>query len=535
MTLGNISKEVRRQTSSRATVLLGYIPVSKLKSFQVEEVRKIAVYRLFHDCMRTILKPLINAGRVGVKITCADNFIRWIFPILAAYIADHPERCLVACCKENRCPECVVERDQRGEQVDSLPRDHAATIATLDQHRRGEDPYLFDNEGLRAVYHPFWADLPHTNIFECMAPDILHQLHKGVFKDHFVQWCTSLTSKVEIDARFKSMTDHQGLRHFDKGISSVSQWTGKELKEMARVFIPVLAGLVEPDVLTAARGLLDFIYYAQYQSHTDETLARMQEALSMFHAHKDVFIEHGIREHFNIPKLHSMLHYIPSIRSLGSADGFNTESPERLHIDCAKSAYRASNRGKDYYQQMTKWLQRQEAVDRRANYLDWLSMDHPQNDIDDSTLDNETPPVLKNVNQVVKLFTPSGIATGHAYRIPKKCSFPSVAIDRLCSHFGATNFVVSFQSFLNQRLPQVQIPASIYDRFDVHTSLMIMMPTVPHVSDLRRIHKLRVCCEISNNSPRRPDSPAHFDTALLVQDQGLHREKGGLHGAAIFD
>ena len=27
------------------------------------------------------------------------------------------------------------------------------------------------------------------------------------------------------------------------------------------------------------RGLLDFIYYAQYQSHTTDTLRRMQEAL----------------------------------------------------------------------------------------------------------------------------------------------------------------------------------------------------------------------------------------------------------------
>jgi len=52
MTIGNISKDVRRQTSSWATALLSYIPVSKLKSSQeTGDVRKVAVYHLFQDCM----------------------------------------------------------------------------------------------------------------------------------------------------------------------------------------------------------------------------------------------------------------------------------------------------------------------------------------------------------------------------------------------------------------------------------------------------------------------------------------------------
>ena len=56
-----------------------------------------------------------------------------------------------------------------------------------------------------------------------------------------------------------------------------------------------------------------------------------------------------------------MVHYVEAIKSRGSADGFNTESPERLHIDYAKEGYRASNK-KDYVKQMTVWLGRQEAI-----------------------------------------------------------------------------------------------------------------------------------------------------------------------------
>jgi hypothetical protein len=65
-----------------------------------------------------------------------------------------------------------------------------------------------------------------------------------------------------------------------------------------------------------------------------------------------------------------MLHYIPSIRSCGSLGQFNTETSEQLHIDYAKDAYRASN-CKVYLRQMVLWLQRQEAIDKFATYLQW--------------------------------------------------------------------------------------------------------------------------------------------------------------------
>ena len=65
----------------------------------------------------------------------------------------------------------------------------------------------------------------------------------------------------------------------------------------------------------------------------------MQDSLSLFHAHKGVLVKLGIRDHFNVPKIHSLVHYVSSIRALGSANRYNTEYPERLHIDYAKDAY----------------------------------------------------------------------------------------------------------------------------------------------------------------------------------------------------
>ncbi|KZT31614.1 hypothetical protein SISSUDRAFT_958813, partial [Sistotremastrum suecicum HHB10207 ss-3] len=56
------------------------------------------------------------------------------------------------------------------------------------------------------------------------------------------------------------------------------------------------------------------------------------------------------------------------IRTHGAADGYNTETSERLHIDFAKLGYRASNK-RNYINQMTKWLDRQESVFKMTIYL----------------------------------------------------------------------------------------------------------------------------------------------------------------------
>ncbi|KAI0265222.1 hypothetical protein BC834DRAFT_825393, partial [Gloeopeniophorella convolvens] len=238
LTIGNIAKDVRCKPSSRAMVLIGYLPVSKMEMFTTD-TRSAARYRLYHYCMAQLLKTLVRAGSEGVDMTCPDGFVRRIFPILAAYIADYPEQCLIACCRQNTCPICPVEPKKRGEPLHPNFRDPLQTLSDIRAHIRGEDSTRFKAHNLRPIFSPFWHNLPHANIHTCITPDILHQLHKGVFKDHLVKWCTDLIGDDEIDSRFERMTDFPGLRQFASGISTVSQWTGTEYQEMERVFIGV--------------------------------------------------------------------------------------------------------------------------------------------------------------------------------------------------------------------------------------------------------------------------------------------------------
>ncbi|KAL7278907.1 hypothetical protein ACG7TL_006738 [Trametes sanguinea] len=562
LTIGNIDKSVRRKPSAHAVILLGYIPVSKLHCFS-KKARSEATHRLFHTCMAKILEPLIEAGRSGVDMVCADGIIRRVYPILAAYIADHPEQCLIACCKENRCPRCVVPRKRRGENRSFPLRTHTQTADILRRVGEGDEPLQYTTHGLRPVYEPFWADLPHTDIFACITPDILHQLHKGVIKEHLLQWVEKIVGKRALDERFSAMSKAHGLRHFPRGISILSQWTGGEAKEIEKILLGILVGRVSSRVLKAVRGLLDFVYYAQLETHSDATLSQMHQALNLFHQNKAALIELGVREHFNIPKLHSLIHYVDAIMRLGCLDGVNTENSERLHIDYAKKAYRASSR-REYLSQMTTWLQRQEAVERRQAYLAWrtglleaelqrererggcedIADDDSEGQQDsgdegdrgtDGEADEDDDDVavegekqhddgeVKALRQLVN----SNVA--RAYHVPLTPSARRVSLSTLTSSYGALDFCLELNDYLRDNLPSTPL-ATEHSRFDLYHSLTLLLPANIHISNDKRICRLRAAPAI----PRIQDKkavPARFDCALFVEDDELYRTHGGLTGA----
>ncbi|TFY68302.1 hypothetical protein EVJ58_g1088 [Rhodofomes roseus] len=354
LTIGNIDKSVRRSPSRRAMVLLGYLPATKLQCFPKAQ-RSLEGYRLFHYAMSLMLDPLIVAGE----------------RVLAAYMADYPEQCLITCCKENRCPSCLVAPNDRGELVTSCYRDPVSTLAAL-QNPSSDPASTYAQQGLRNIPQPFWAKLPHANIFGCITPDMLHQLHKGVFKDHVFKWSTT-DVESEVDARFMRYPPYHNLRVFVKELSTISQWTGNEYRQMEKTFVGILAGCpqVPRRVVAAVRALMDFIYLAHYPIHSTSSLMNMRRALEDLHYHKQIFVDLGIRLDFNIPKVHWLEHYVVSIIRLGSADAYSTDLPERLHIEFAKLGYRASSR-KSYIKQMVVWLTRREKMQRLQSYMRWV-------------------------------------------------------------------------------------------------------------------------------------------------------------------
>ncbi|KAJ7853846.1 hypothetical protein B0H14DRAFT_3085568 [Mycena olivaceomarginata] len=483
--LTRFKKGVRRSPSSRPTILIGYILVTKLEIFS--QAKRAAVsHQLFHDCMQVILEPLRAAGVDGVEMDCADGFVRRMFPILAAYIADYPEQCLVACCRENSCPRCLVQPKQRGESLNSTLRDPGETLRVIVDQSQNQFPAKFVDQNLRPI-NPFWADFPHCDIFSSMTPDLLHEL------------------TMEIDRRFRTMTPHPTLRHFTRDISLTSQWTGNERKNMEKVFLGVLAQATDPAVQRAVAAIIDFIYYAHFETHCDESLSKLDAAWAAFHKEKSIFLELEICKHFDINKLHKLKHYVDSIRSRGTADGFNTENTERLHIDFAKAGYRATTK-----------LARQEAVYKFGTYLQWNDTDN--NDLEEEEEGSAVPachplpddPDSDDEGELGR-DTPSRSLT---YRVPKNPSFPRVPAATIVSEFKLDDFLKS-----NSINPHH--PPDVNSTFPVYKRLSIPLPQISEVASHVVYDTVRAVRAEPGKLTAKGIMPAkegQFDTVLVRKD-----------------
>ncbi|KAH8979861.1 hypothetical protein EDB86DRAFT_2814255, partial [Lactarius hatsudake] len=385
LTIGNIPKHIRRKPSHHTQMLIGYIPTTCLEGISNKSARRRVLANLFHFCMQFLLALIASHGETGVAMMSGDGIWRQCHPIFAMFVGDYPEQVLATCTFNGRCPKCAVHHNNLGDYSRSPACDYGKA---LDAFLLADgDVRMFHlvcrKAGVKPIFHPFWT-LPLTDVFVLITPDILHQLLQGVMK-HLIAWLTNSSAfgSAQIDARCRSLPPNHHIKTFTRGISTLSRVSGLEHKQMCRILLglviklPLPSGGSSAQVIRTVHALLNFLYLVQLPSHTSETLLCLEVSLARFHEDKDVFIDLGVREHFIIPKLHSLLHYKSSITLFGSTDNYNQggsgpwfQQMERLHIDFTKDAYRATNH-KDQYPQMTAWLERHEKIQQHMMFIAW--------------------------------------------------------------------------------------------------------------------------------------------------------------------
>ncbi|KAF8197077.1 hypothetical protein BJ912DRAFT_846563, partial [Pholiota molesta] len=323
------------------------------------------------------------------------------------------------------------------------------------------------------------------------------------------------------------------IHNFSKGITSLSRVSGTEHRQMSSFLLglvidaPLPDGISNASLVLATRAILDFLFLAQYPVHTDTTLTALDKSLTSFHAHKHVFKQLGIREDFNLPKLHSLVHYVSAIKLFGTADNFNTEATERLHIDYAKDAYRATNR-KNEFAQMTKWLERREKISHHANYTAWR----------ESGSCPLTPTSLANAvappNAPLNSWEPPDMACTLHPKMTRHPTLKSVRFSTIISRdgYGASAFVSALCRFIvqyqNPTFTRLQIEAGA-----IHIHLPFSAVPVFHRIKFwnQDVHGNDTLDSIHAYPARFKDGSkvvdARFDTALIAVGKKAVRTRVG--------
>ncbi|KAI0087258.1 hypothetical protein BDY19DRAFT_893576, partial [Irpex rosettiformis] len=515
ITIGNIPKELRRKVSQQAQILLAYLPTTRLEHVTNEAAKRRMVANIFHSALREILRPLRDAGYNGLHMTSGDGVTRRVHPILAAHVGDYMENIAVVGCKMGECPRCTVPFDSLGDfDVDYPLRSLGEILDALTTYDtdRGNFARACRDAGIKPIPHPYWEELPFVNIFVAIPPDILHQLYQGLIR-HLVNWIKKAFDHDELNARVRCLPLNSGVRHFWKGITRLSRPTGQEHSNLARVILGVIIDMRLPGgqssvrLVKATRALLDFLYLAQYPVHSSDTLVHLHDALQSFHDNKAIFVDLGIRNSWQLPKLHFASHYVALIKSLGTADNFNTEYTERLHIDFAKDAYDATNH-RDELPQMTVWLERREKMLQHEKHVLWCEDGCPPLSPHQDLLPHPPPSRL--------------IMTKHP-------SHKAVPLGELARDYHATFIKDALAQFIVRHTNPTLTKAQIETRA-AYLDLPFRTLPVYHkarfwLGDAEHHHVMSEETNVALAIPSRTDSqkrsvPAQFDTVLVNGGSG---------------
>lgn len=302
ITIGNIPKAVRRKPSSHAYRIFAFLPTVTFNDSNLSENdQRLARARVYHHAMKIVFSTLKEPAKKGIDMVSANGAVRHCHTILAGASMDYPEQALCCCVRYGDCTGCYCDPKALGTFGDSPSRSQKQHLDILKAANESNATSFraFDaalkEYGISPILTPFWADQPYANIHASMRPDILHQLYQGMVK-HLTEWVKRLIGPKDFDHRLQRLPPNANLRIFNHGVSSFSTMSGIEHRQLSKQLVGIMIGAVKPAAIRAARALLDFVYLALYESHSDSTLAYLENALREFHEDKDIFVILNARE-----------------------------------------------------------------------------------------------------------------------------------------------------------------------------------------------------------------------------------------------
>ncbi|KAH8981496.1 hypothetical protein EDB92DRAFT_1937010 [Lactarius akahatsu] len=335
LSIGNLYNNLHRSHRGGVT-LVGFLAIAQTeKRYRDNPGFRRFRRQLFHTSLTHILSSLCPGMSEPEVVQCADGFHRRVIYGLGPYIADYPEQVLISCI-------------------------------------------------------PFTNDFPRADVYELLSPDLLHQIIKGMFKDHLVHWVSMYVRRKhrgapgkaildDIDRRIAAAPPFAGLRRFPEG-RGFKQWTGDDSKALMKVYLPAIEGYVPNKMLYAIRAFLEFCYIARCNVILESSLTELEDALVQFLEYRTVFQEEGVQDNFSLPRQHAMNHYPDMIRLFGAPNSLCSSITEVKHIKAIKEPWCRSNRNKPLKQILITNQRLDKLTAARINFMQRGMLDRSQLD-----------------------------------------------------------------------------------------------------------------------------------------------------------
>lgn len=135
------------------------------------------------------------------------------------------------------------------------------------------------------------------------------------------------------------------------------------------MYISAIEGHVPCDMVRTFRAFLEICYIVRKEYIGEDDLRALDDAMKRFHKYREVFLDTQVREHFDLPRQHALLHYPDLIRLYGAPNGHCTSITENAHIRFVKDVYRRSNRNDPLLQMLQSNTRMSQVASARRRYI----------------------------------------------------------------------------------------------------------------------------------------------------------------------
>ncbi|KAJ3530334.1 hypothetical protein NM688_g7726 [Phlebia brevispora] len=361
--LNNVSRTIRRTRSKGGAFLLAFLP--SVPGLKHDDSSHLATHRarVYHAAAKKVIESMEIPAKYGAIFDCehCGKTVEVMgHPCVTCFSMDLEEKYraagLLGTQSKYVCPICLVPhedlnnfrgswpaRNQRS--AEALIKEASALSTQKDRREK------LASQSLRLISNAFFGVCGYVfDLYRAFAADPLHEIEQGVYGKHIWPWLLEhiLDKDMQdhVDAHFIALPPFPHIHHFPNGVTSLQYITAREHSTILRYLAPAITGLItaqEHLILPLIRHLACILVLVRFESHTDDTLALLEERIQLFGHFAQAVEDAGLEISFNFPKYHTIMkHMVDHIRAKGTVDNYGTDLGEALHPQ-TKRDWRRSN------------------------------------------------------------------------------------------------------------------------------------------------------------------------------------------------